>query len=301
VQEPKVIVCIPAYNEAKNIADVIRKAKPYAGKIVVCDDGSIDDTAKIAEDAGAIVVRHATNEGYGAAIKTLFQKAKEEDADVMVTIDSDGQHNPDQIPNIIELILTNQADVVIGSRFLVKGTEEKIPAYRIIGIKTITKFAHMVSYRDITDAQSGFRAYNRKALSSIQLTEEGMAVSTEILVKVKDNKLRVKEVPVTISYDVEDASTHNPFLHGLGVMNSIIKFISMRHPLAFYGIPGLTFLIIAGIFTALTIDLYLTQGLFSLNMTVLSIGLGIFGLILILAAITFYFLADRKRDPIGQD
>lgn len=153
----------------------------------------------------------------------------------------------------------------------------------------------MVSYNDITDAQSGFRAYNKKALQSIELTEQGMAVSTEILVKAKDNELRIKEVPVTISYDVEDASTHHPLSHGLGVVTSIIRFISIRHPLAFYGVPGIAFLAIAAVFAAMTVELYTTTGFFSLNMTVVAIGLGVFGLILIIAGVVFYIMASTRK------
>lgn len=261
----------------------------------MCDDGSADDTHEVAAKAGATVIRHAQNRGYGGAIKTLFQAAKERDPDVMITIDADGQHDPSQIPNIIEPILKDHADIIIGSRFLVKGDREKVPLYRTIGIKAITKLAHLVSYNDITDAQSGFRAYNKNSLSLIELTEEGMAVSTEILVRARDKHLRIKEVPVTIRYDVDDASTHHPIAHGLGILTSIIRFISVRHPLAFYGIPGLAFLIIAGVFAGMTIELYSKDGFFSLNMTVLAIGLGIFGLVLIVAGIVFYIMVSGER------
>lgn len=291
----RILVCVPAFNEAKSIPSIVAKAKKYASEVVVCDDGSVDNTAEAARAAGATVVRHDVNHGYGSAIRTLFNFARQADADIMVTLDSDGQHDPDQIPDILKPIVGGQADVVIGSRFLVKSDTDRIPTYRTIGIRAITKLAQLVSYNDITDAQSGFRAYSKKALSSIELTEDGMAVSTEILVKVKDNRLRIKEVPVTISYDVEDASTHNPFSHGMTVMTSVIKFISIRHPLAFYGISGLAFLIVAGIFAGLTINLYYMEGIFSPNMAVLSIGFGVVGLMLVVAGITFYVMAITRK------
>lgn len=292
---PTIIVCIPAYNEAKNIAEIVQRTKQYCDEVLVCDDGSIDNTASVAKDAGATVIRHKTNGGYGSAIKTLFNAAKEKKADIMVTMDSDGQHNPDQIPSIIEPLLKDQADIVIGSRFLVKGDSEKVPMYRTIGIKAITKLAQLVSYGDITDAQSGFRAYSKQALSSIRLSEEGMAVSTEILFKAKDNGLRIKEVPVTITYDVEDASTHHPLSHGIHIVTSIVKFASIRHPLAFYGISGLAFLAVAAVFTGLAIDLYATAGILSLNMTVLAIGTGIFGLILVATGVVLYVMAATRK------
>lgn len=292
--KPKIVVCIPAYNESKSISNIVQGARKYCSTIIVCDDGSVDQTSEMARAAGATVIRHNVNRGYGSAIKTLFNAAKELEADIMITLDSDGQHDPSQIPDIITPVMRNQADIVIGSRFLIRNDREKVPKYRTLGIKALTKLTHIVSYNNITDAQSGFRAYSKKALSSIRLREDGMAVSTEILVRAKDSNLRIKEVPVTIAYDIEDTSTHNPFSHGLNVLTSIIRFISVRHPLTFYGIPGLVSLLIAGVFAALTINVYSAEGFFSLNMTVLAIGLGIFGLILIVAGVILYIIANTK-------
>src|SRR5690349_12554718 len=106
----RVLACIPAFNEARNIGDIIKKAKPYATEIIVCDDGSADGTYEAAKAAGALVIRHPANRGYGAAIQTLFQAAKERHADVMVTLDSDGQHDPSQIPGVVEPILNEGFD-----------------------------------------------------------------------------------------------------------------------------------------------------------------------------------------------
>ena len=146
------------------------------------DDGSTDNTYEAATSAGAIVIRNPENKGYGVAIRSLFQAAKEKDADIMVTLDSDGQHNPDQIPEVIEP-LKQGFDIVIGSRFLKSDDKQKVPRYRSLGIKTITKLTQAASYNGITDSQSGFRAYNKNALSKINLFEDGMAVSTEISAK----------------------------------------------------------------------------------------------------------------------
>jgi glycosyltransferase involved in cell wall biosynthesis len=258
----------------------------------------VDDTARVAEGRGATVIRHSTNLGYGEAIKTLFKAAKERNAEIMVTIDSDGQHDPDQIPIILEPILAGRADMVIGSRFLSRSDRERVPLYRTIGIKTITKLAQLVSYDEITDAQSGFRAYGSKAIQAIGLTEQGMAVSTEILIKAKDSGLRINEVPITISYDLEDTSTYDPVSHGFGIISSIIKFISVRHPLAFYGVPGLVFMAAAAVFVGLTVDLYATEGAFSINMSILAIGLGVFGLVLTATGVVLYVMANlRKSNP----
>ena len=115
--DPKILVCVPAYNEEETISEIIGKSKKYAHAVIVYDDGSTDNTYEIAKSAGASVIRNPENKGYGVAIRSLFQAAKEQDADIMVTLDSDGQHNPDQIPDLIEP-LRQGFDVVIGSRFL---------------------------------------------------------------------------------------------------------------------------------------------------------------------------------------
>jgi glycosyltransferase involved in cell wall biosynthesis len=178
----RVLVCVPAFNEAKTISDIVSRCKIYADEVLVYDDGSTDDTQEVAVSAGATVIRSPENKGYGVAIRSLFQAAKEKDADIMVTLDSDGQHNPEQIPPLIEQ-LKQGFDLVIGSRYLRIDDKEKVPKFRSFGIKTITRLTQAASYRGITDSQSGFRAYNKNALSKINLYEDGMAVSTEILLR----------------------------------------------------------------------------------------------------------------------
>jgi glycosyltransferase involved in cell wall biosynthesis len=238
----RILICIPAYNEAKSIADVIQKAKKHGCDVIVYDDGSTDNTKEVATSSGATVIRDPNNKGYGVAIRSLFQAAKEKNADIIVTIDSDGQHNPDQISNVLKPILNDGFDIVVGSRFLNDQDKRKVPVYRYVGIKIITKLVQAASYNNITDAQSGFRAFSRNALSKINLFEKGMAVTTEILLRAKENNLLLKEVPITISYTVQNASTGNPLVHGVGVLYSIIRFVSLRRPLTFYGLPGIILL-----------------------------------------------------------
>ena len=244
----RILICIPAYNEAKSIADVIQKAKKHGSEVVIYDDGSTDNTSEVAKSCGATVIRDPNNKGYGVAIRSLFQAAVEKNADIVVTIDSDGQHNPDQIPNVLKPILDDGFDIVIGSRFLNDQDKQKVPMYRYVGIKIITKLAQSASYNNITDGQSGFRAFSRNALSKIQLFEKGMAVTTEILLRAKENGLLLKEVPITISYAVENPSTGNPLVHGVEVLYSITRFVSSRHPLTFYGLPSIVLVTVATLF-----------------------------------------------------
>ena len=177
-KKPYIIAGIPAYNEEKTIAKVIVKSRKYVDKVFVCDDGSTDMTAGIAEALGAEVIRHERNMGKGAAIRSLFKKAREEIADVMVTIDGDAQHDADEIPLLLKVMKETRADIVIGSRFLTKETVRKVPKYRYIGNKILNL---ITSVEEITDTQSGFRAYSRKAIELIQPAELGFAVDSEIL------------------------------------------------------------------------------------------------------------------------
>jgi glycosyltransferase involved in cell wall biosynthesis len=296
--ESRILVCIPAFNESKNIVEIINKSKKYSDGVIVYDDGSTDDTYELAINAGATVIKSPKNTGYGIAIRALFQAAKDKNADIMVTLDSDGQHNPDHIPRLIEPLLTQNFDIVIGSRFLSKDDKEKIPRYRSFGIKTITKLTQSASYSGLTDSQSGFRAYNKNALSKINLFEDGMAVSTEILLRAREKNLLATEVPITINYETNDTSTHNPITHGVGVLYSVLQYISLRHPLAFYGLPGVALLGVAALFLRNALHLFSTTGYVSTNMILISIGIAVVGVILLATAAIVYTLIALLKGKI---
>jgi len=248
------IVCIPAYNEEIKINDVVKKSLPYADKVIVCDDGSTDDTAALAKKAGAVVISHEKNQGYGATISTLFDYCRKNNAEIMVTLDGDGQHNPDQIPDLINVILKHKVDVVIGSRSL--KDDKNLPSYRKTGIKIITSTINSATNLKVTDSQSGFRAYSKEAINLIRPTESGMAVSTEILVKISNNGLSMAEVPITVSY-IGDTSTEHPVTHGTHVIGSTLKYVSIKHPMYFYGLPGVLLFISGLIMGVSFLDGYL--------------------------------------------
>ena len=248
------IACIPAYNEETKINDVVKKALPYADKVVVCDDGSSDNTAVLAKKAGATVVSHKTNRGYGAAISTLFDYCRKNNAEIMVTLDGDGQHNPVQIPDLINTMLKHNVDVVIGSRSL--KDDKNLPSYRKAGIKIITSTINSTTNLKVTDSQSGFRAYSKTAIDLIRPTESGMSVSTEILLKISNNGLSIIEVPITVSYD-GNTSTEHPVKHGTHVIGSTLKYVSIRHPMYFYGLPGILLFISGLIMGVSFLDGYL--------------------------------------------
>lgn len=289
----KITVGIPAFNEEKNIASIISRLKVFTDSIIVCDDGSSDMTAKIAEDMGAILVKHPKNLGYGAAIRTIFLKAKELESDVLVTIDGDGQHQIMDVEKILKPIEKNQADIVIGSRFLDKKSD--VPKYRELGINVITKVTNVSIKNKITDAQSGLRAYSNKVLSEITPSDSGMGISTEILIKSSSKGFRIVEVPITISYAGE-TSTQNPVSHGTSVLFSTIKYISIEHPLRFYGIPAFICLTVGLFFTYLAVQFYTEFGKLSTNLTILSAGTVLVGVMLAITAILLYSLVSVVRE-----
>ena len=294
LQNLKIIIGIPAYNEEKNIASVIAKLGEITDKILVCDDGSNDLTRSIAEKMGAIVVTHPKNLGYGAAIKTIFTKFIELDADILVTFDADGQHRVEDIKFVTEPIINNEADIVIGSRFL--GDNDKdIPTYRKIGIKTITNLANTTSETKLTDSQSGFRAYHKSVIPEIIPSEHGMGASTEILIKANKKKFRIKEVSIKILYEGE-TSTHNPVSHGVSVILSTMKFISIEHPLKFYGIPGIIFLIIGLSFIIWTIQIFTETRQVFTNVALIGLASTIISVMLIMSAIMLYSLVNVVRE-----
>lgn len=290
----KITVGIPAYNEEKNIASIIENLSKIADTIIVCNDGSSDNTGKLAEKLGAIVINHERNLGYGAAIRSLFLRARELGSDVLVTMDSDGQHRISDVLPVAEPIIKNQADLVIGSRFL-EGNQENIPKYRKIGIKMITKLANTSLEDAVTDSQSGFRAYSKNVLSVITPSEYGMGVSNEILMKASKNGFKIAEVPIVVSYEGE-TSTHHPISHGASVTLSTLKFISIEHPLKFYGIPGLVFLAIGLIFTIMTIQGFTETRQILLSTAVIGVGTIIFGTVLLMTSIILYSIVNLIRE-----
>jgi len=290
----KIIVGIPAFNEEKNIAVLIIQLKKIADKIIVCNDGSTDLTSKIAKELGATMINHKKNLGYGAAIRSLFLKSKDLDADILVTFDADGQHRIEDIDKVINPIINGESDLVIGSRFLDESKKE-VPQYRKVGIKVITKITNATIKKQLTDSQSGFRAYSKKVLNELNPSELGMGISTEILIKASAKNFRISEVPIKIIYK-GDTSTHNPISHGSSVLLSTIKFTSIEHPLKFYGVPSMIFFAIGLLFTSLSIEYYADIGRLNTNLTLIGAGSILIAVVLLLTGILLYSLVSVVRE-----
>ncbi len=290
----KITVGIPAYNEEKNIAKIIVGLKKIADQIIVCDDGSTDLTSRIAESLGVTVIKHPKNVGYGSAIRSIFLKAREINAECLVTIDADGQHKVEDVNKVINQISNGESDIVIGSRFLDESRKE-VPNYRKVGIKVITKLTNATIKKQLTDSQSGFRAYSKKVLNELDLSELGMGISTEILIKASSKNFRISEVPIKIFYNGE-TSTHNPITHGSSVIISTIKYTSLQRPLTFYGIPSVIFLLIGSVFSYLAIQYYVEIGRLSTNLTMVGTAAVLIGIVLLITAILLFSLVSVVRE-----
>lgn len=290
----KVAVGIPVFNEEKNIARIIANLLNKVDTIIVCNDNSTDSTKEIAEKMGAVVINHEKNLGYGGALRSIFLKAKELDIDILVTMDGDGQHRTEDVNFVLKPIMDNEAEIVIGSRFIGEGHKE-IPKYRKAGIKAITKLANVSLEFPLTDSQSGFRAYNKKAIQEITPSEYGMGVSNEILIKASKKNLKMLEVPIKVSYEGE-TSTHDPISHGASVMLSTLKFISIERPLKFYGIPGAIFLTIGLFFMVWTIQGFTETRQILLSTAIISVGTIVFGTMLFMTSIILYSVVNLIRE-----
>lgn len=283
------IACIPAYNEQNSIADVIRRVKPFVDKIVVCDDGSKDETEQKARDAGAHVIRHQKNLGKGGAMKSLFDYVKDINADIMVTIDGDGQFLPEEIPKIIEPVIKGKADVVIGNRF---DDATDMPSYRKFGNKFLDKITSLATELPFRDTQGGFRAYSRKAIEVIQFSTSGFGVDSEILVNASKKGLKIMEEKVTVIYNTGGkTSTKTPVVHVSEVVKTLLEVIAIHHPLKYLGIPGLILIItgiVIGIYVLITFN---ETRYFSIPFTLGSISVTLLGLLLLLMSVVLFSIS----------
>ncbi len=294
-QKPLLVAGIPAYNEEGTIAKLVLCAQKYVDVVLVCDDGSTDCTAEIAERVGADVICHEKNMGYGAATKSLLSTAREINADVLVTFDGDGQHNPDEIPNLIEPLLNDKADVVLGSRFI-DPKKNGASRYRCWGIKMLTRLTGAVSDQELVDGQCGFRAFNSKAISELTLCENGMGASAELLIKAKKKGLEIVEVSAECKYDnLERTSTQNPISQGISVLMSIVRLIVEERPLTLLGFPGIILLLAGVSFGIWMLQLYVAEQRIVTNVALAAISFVMIGMFMLFTSITLYAIARHAE------
>lgn len=267
---PEIVAVVPAYNEEVAIGSVVLGALQYANQVIVVDDGSQDQTAKLAELAGAHVIRMQKNEGKAKALLIGLKMAERKGCQAAVTLDGDGQHRPEDISSVATPVMGGDADLVIGSRFL--GKEKDIPRYRIFGQKVINTLSNAGSKVSVTDSQSGLRALSRRALENLDFSSDGYNVESDMIIHFADKGLTIKEVPIEVNYDVPNGHKKGAISMGIGLLSNVVSVIGYKRPLLMFGIPG-TILVVLGLLLGLLIAVadvlftsYLMQALMSVGM-----------------------------------
>ena len=279
----KIIAIIPAYNEELTIGSIVLLTNPLVTKTIVIDDGSLDNTNKIATIAGAEVIRSEKNQGKANAIMKGLLRARELDPVVVVMLDADGQHNPIEISRVIKPIIDENADLVIGSRFL--ETENKVPKYRRIGQKSLDYAQNIGSTFKTTDSQSGFRALSKKALGHLDFSSEGYNIESDMINHFYERGLTITEVPITVRYNVPYKHKQNSLIHGWSLISNIVGYIGYKHPLLLFGLPGTISSIIGIVLGFWAFDIYNITLKFPIGPTMMSMLLIISGLLMIIAAL----------------
>ena len=262
----RVLVSIPCFNEELAIGGVVLKARTHVADVLVVDDGSGDGTARAAHLAGATVVRHETNAGKGAALRTAFRYAADNGYDAFVVLDGDGQHDADEIPKVVAPILREHepADLVIGAR---SGEGTQMPRYRRAGKRILDLATSAATGASPTDSQSGFRALGRRAIEVLASESQtsGFGVESEMLVLARQHDWRLEEVPVHARYEGVDGSTQNPVAHAASVLDRIVVLLFMRRPLLTVGLPGLLWVVFGAYWGLRMLNVYKAQQIFVMS------------------------------------
>ncbi|MCE5359394.1 MAG: glycosyltransferase family 2 protein [Acidithiobacillus sp.] len=291
-----IIAVIPAFNEARFIASVVITARQHADVVLVVDDGSTDQTAFLAESAGAEVLRMAGNQGKGKALNAGFEYVlKHYQPAAVVMLDGDAQHDPEEIPTVVAPVLAGLADVVVGSRYL--GLESAIPWWRKIGQRVLTSLTNAASGVPLTDSQSGFRAFSPRALKQITLQSRGLAAESEMQFVIKAARLRVQEVPVLMSY--RDGLKRNPLGHGFQVVDAVLGLVAHRHPLLFFGMPGILSCMVGLVVGGYVIEVVQKLHVLPVGTALMAVGLLMIGILLSITGIILHSLDQFAQQLRG--
>ena len=293
VDSVRVLCAIPCFNEEVAIGSVVLRARVHVDTVLVVDDGSADKTAEVARLAGAVVIRHEANRGKGEAYRTLWAFAREKGFDMLVTLDGDGQHDADEIPLVLDRLKAGD-DLVVGARW---GSSTEMPWWRKIGKRVLDYGTAAASSNPgtsvqglkLTDSQSGFRAYSRRALEAIQPHQSGFSVESQMLIDGHQAGLQIGETRIHCRYDV-DGSTLGSVRHASGVLNDLVFQVGVAHPLLYLSLPGLVMVLggaAAGIWAA-----YLGTALdrLSVGWILVSLALTTIGVLGLFAGLLFNLL-----------
>ena len=278
-----VVVVIPSYNEELVIGSVVLKTCRIVQKVIVVDDGSKDRTAEVARYAGAEVIRLDENHGKAHALLLGLKRARDLGCTAAISIDGDGQHTTTDIPRVVQPVLDGKADLVIGSRFLVKGNG--VPAHRRAGQMALDIFTTIGSGHKCTDSQSGFRAFSLKALDNLDFSSSGYSIESDMIAHFASRGLVIVEVPITVRYGMPHMHKKNAFTHGYEVLSRLIGIIGYRRPLPTFGVPGFILFIIGFVASSFAFAEYYLTTKFPFTLSMMGGICLILGLLLIITGL----------------
>jgi len=294
------IALIPAYNEARFIGSLVLAALAHVDLALVVDDGSSDQTAEIAQRAGATVIKHSHNQGKAAAVNTGFLYVRQLKTAGVVMLDGDGQHTADDIPRVLAPILAGEADIVVGSRFL--EVKSNIPLHRQVGQHGLTLATNLASGVRISDSQSGYRAFSAHAIAELWFGQGGFSIESEMQFLIREHQLRVVEVPINVVY-VEPAK-RNPFNHGMQVINGILRLVGQTRPLLYFSTAGLAVFAIGLALGMYIIQIYARTHQLAIGYGLVTVMCSVVGMLLFFAGVILHstraMLIDLRQDIQGR-
>jgi glycosyltransferase involved in cell wall biosynthesis len=276
--EGRSIVIIPCYNEEATIASIIARAKHFVNEVLVIDDGSNDHTASIARDTGATVITHKTNQGKSAGIKTGFKYALNNNYDYIITLDGDAQHNPSEIPLLLNNLKNNGHDITLGVRY---GDNTEMPLWRKLGKRVLDYTTSFGNGGLVTDSQCGYRAFNKRAVENIlpRLTGRSFSVESEQLIRAYETGLKMESQRISCRYKYLNTSTKTPASHGISVLTYILWLIAERRPLIYLTLPGFISSIIGLFLGVFALESYSLTNIFNIFLVISSSLLVIVGIL----------------------
>ena len=287
-----VIAIIPAFNEERSLGSVVLRLRNLVDEVIVVNDGSHDATAEVARLAGATVIDHPTNHGYGSAIRTGLEAAERRKPAAVVLMDADGQHRIEDVPLLLDPIVDGTADIAVGSRFMDERT--RVPTIRRFAQHGLTLLTNVGSGVALTDSQSGMRAFGPRAIKSLLIRSASMSAASEMQFLASDAQLRVREVPIQVRYYEE--VKRSPLTHGLDVLNGILLLISQRRPLMFFGLPGLALVLLSTFFGVDVLQTFERTRILLVGQLIGSVALSLVGVLALFTALVLNALQDLRRE-----
>ena len=289
------IAIIPCYNEEPTIGSIVAQAKHFVDEVLVVDDGSNDNTANIAKEVGASVIIHENNKGKTAAIKTGFKYALKNNYEYIITMDGDAQHNPSEIPVLLNRLKNNGHDIVLGIRY---GLYTEMPLWRKFGKRVLDYTTSFGNGGIITDSQCGFRAFNKKAVEKIlpRLNGNSFSAESEQLIRAHEENLKIDKQNISCKYKNLNTSTKKPLSHGLSVLIYVLKILIKKRPLFLLVIPGIISLFFGLLLGLITIIFYKDLFVFNIGLAFTVCLLIIIGILSVIKGLSLKYISTAVKE-----